>query len=146
MKIKRTNSSNPDFIFLVKQLDLFLSDYNGNDDKFYRKFNRINLLENCIVIYLDNKLAGCGAFKKIDSDTVEIKRMFTLPEYRHLNIATNILQELEIWAYEMGYNQFILETGTELYGAINLYKKQGYKVTENYGQYKGNAKSICFRK
>ncbi len=145
MKIKRTNSSDPDFIFLVKQLDLFLSDYNGDADDFYREFNQIKL-DNCVIVYIDDQPVGCGAFKIIDTEIVEIKRMFTLPEFRNRNVGGTMLEELEKWAFEIGYNTFILETGSQLYNAIKLYQKMGYKITDNYGQYKGNDKSVCFMK
>jgi GNAT superfamily N-acetyltransferase len=36
---------------------------------------------NVVVLYLDNKAVACGCFKK-GKDTLEIKRMFVLPEVR----------------------------------------------------------------
>jgi hypothetical protein len=44
-----------------------------------------NILEvnpNVVVLYLDNKAVACGCFKNKGKDTLEIKRMFVLPEVR----------------------------------------------------------------
>ncbi|HJZ39393.1 MAG TPA: hypothetical protein VJ203_03440 [Bacteroidales bacterium] len=40
----------------------------------------------------------------------------------------------------------MLETGKRQPEAIELYKKSGYKLTPNYGQYAGVENSLCFEK
>ena len=52
-----------------------------------------------------------GAYKEYNSETVEMKRMYTLPEHRGKGIASSILSELELWAKEENYKFAILETG-----------------------------------
>jgi len=47
---------------------------------------------------------------------------------------------------ELGFSRCILETGYNQPEAIALYKKCGYQITENYGQYIGVKNSICFEK
>jgi len=39
-----------------------------------------------------------------------------------------------------------LETGKKQPEAIALYKKSGYKVIPNYGQYKNVSNSVCMQK
>ncbi len=39
----------------------------------------------------------------------------------------------------------ILETGRKQVEAISLYKKLGFHVIENYGQYIGDDNSICMK-
>jgi GNAT superfamily N-acetyltransferase len=77
---------------------------------------------------------------------MEVKRMFTLPEYRKKGVATAILTELEKWSKELGYEKCILETGKRQPEAIDLYMSQGYRSTPNYGQYVGVENSVCFEK
>jgi len=72
--------------------------------------------------------------------------MFTSSDYRGKGIAGLILIELENWAKEMGFENCILETGKRQIEAIRLYKKSGYEVITNYGQYAGMEDSICFMK
>ena len=72
--------------------------------------------------------------------------MYTSPESRGKGIATKILYELELWAAELLYEKCILETGKKQPDAIGLYKKNGYKLIQNYGQYAGIEYSLCFAK
>ena len=146
IKIIRTDSDNPDFIELVKNLDADLAERDGNDHSFYHQFNKIDKIKHAVVAYEDNKPIGCGAIKEFDLQVMEIKRMYTLPEGRGKGIATKILSELEKWASELSYKKCILETGKRQPEAIELYKKNGYKNISNYGQYKGIENSICFEK
>lgn len=146
MNIVRTNSANQDFINLVKLLDQELAIVDGDDHAFYHQFNSINVLKHTIVLYESDIPVGCGAIKKFDETSAEVKRMFTLPETRGKGIATKVLFELEKWAKELNYKYTILETGKRLPDAIALYRKNGYEIIPNYGQYVGIENSVCFRK
>lgn len=77
---------------------------------------------------------------------MEVKRMFVSPDQRGKGIASIVLVELEKWAAELKYNKCILETGIRQPEAISLYKKNNYKLIENYGQYINVTSSVCFEK
>lgn len=145
-RIVRTNSDNEDFKQLVKDLDAYLKVTDGDEHSFYNQFNNIDVLRHTVVAYKESTPIGCGAFKPFDDATVEIKRMYTNPEYRNTGIATRILSELEIWAKELNYNATILETGKRQIEAVNFYKKNHYKLISNYGQYENMENSLCFKK
>lgn len=146
VRLVRTDSQNTDFINLVKDLDAYLKVTDGDEHDFYNQYNSIDTLKYTVVAYLNNMPVGCGAFKKFDTHTVEIKRMFTNSKSRKKGIASKILQELETWAKELNYNACILETGIRQNEAVNFYKKNGYTLIPNYGQYKNVANSLCFKK
>jgi len=146
IKIIRTNSDDQDFIDLVKNLDAELAERDGNDHPFYAQFNKIDNIKYVVVAYENSKPMGCGAIKEYASNTMEIKRMYTSPESRGKGIATKVLTELEIWATELSYEKCILETGKKQPEAIGLYKKNGYKLIPNYGQYAEIENSLCFEK
>lgn len=146
MTTNRTDSSNTDFRNLVKLLDADLAVRNGDDHAFYDQFNKIDSIKNCIVIYIDNLPAACGAFKEFSEDTVEIKRMYTSPDYRKRGLATAIVKELESWARESGYSKAVLESSLEQNEALSVYEKSGYYRIPNYGQYVGVDKSVCYEK
>lgn len=146
INLRRTNSSNPDFIFLVEQLDADLVIRDGDDHPFYAQFNTLDAIKYVIVAYEDEKAIACGAIKQFDQASMEIKRMYTLPEARGRGIASLILAELESWAEELGFSRCILETGFKQSEAIALYEKNGYVRIENYGQYAGVENSLCFEK
>ncbi len=144
--ITKTTSENPDFIHLITAFDGYLwakypelkTNYWGN--------NIIEINPNVVLIYLDDKAVACGCFKKYDSDTVEIKRMFVSPEARGMGIAQKILQELEFLAAQKGYSYAVLETLFKQTAAIALYQKVGYAIVDNYEPYVGLENSVCMRK
>lgn len=146
IKILRTTSDDPNFRALVKFLDQDLARRDGKDHAFFAQYNNLDTIRHAVVAY-DNELpVGCGAIKEYDKYTMEVKRMYTLPESRGKGIASLILSELEEWATELSYSRCILETGIRQPEAIRLYKKNSYQLIPNYGQYKEVASSRCFEK
>ena len=111
MKSLITTSENPDFQKLVKQLDAYLALMDGDEHSFYDQYNKIDSLKNCIVIYDNDEAVACGAIKVFDEKTMEVKRMYTLPEQSGKGLASAILKELESWTKELGYEKTILEMG-----------------------------------
>jgi putative acetyltransferase len=142
----RTDSKNKDFIELVKQLDAFLAITDGDDHDFYNQYNGLDNIKYVIVGYMDSIPVACGAIKQFDAKTMEIKRMFTSEKSRGKGMASKILAELEKWAKELSFEKCILETGIRQVEAIHLYKKNGYFLIQNYGQYAGIEESLCFEK
>lgn len=147
MKLIRTDSNNPDFVELVKQLDADLAIRDGEDHAFYDQFNKLDAIKHTVVAYNEaNRAVGCGAIKQFETGIMEVKRMFVPLKERGKGIAGEILKELEIWAKELGNDKCILETGIKQPEAISLYKKSGYRFIDNYGQYAGVENSVCFAK
>ena len=146
IQLKRTDSKNINFIELVKLLDKDLAVSDGEEHDFYNQYNGIDSIKYAVVAYYNDVPVACGAIKQYDALTVEVKRMYTLPEARGKGIATKILDELENWAVQLGYKRCILETGKKQPKAIALYKKTGYSITSNYDQYIGVENSVCFEK
>lgn len=142
----RTDSDSPDFIDLVKHLDADLAERDGNDHSFYDQFNKIDKIKYVVVAYENDEPVGCGAMKEYGPGTMEIKRMYTSPRGRGKGIAGKVLAELETWATELSCKKCLLETGKRQPEAIGLYKKNGYILIPNYGQYAGVENSLCFEK
>ncbi len=146
IKLLRTDSDNPDFIELVKFLDADLAKRDGDEHDFYAQFNKIVHIKHAVVAYDEEKPVGCGAIKAFDANTMEVKRMYTLPQHRGKGLATIVLTELENWAREISFTRCVLETGKKQPEAIELYKKNRYSIIPNYGQYVGIENSVCFEK
>lgn len=142
----RTNSADAEFVKLVTYLDADLKRRDGEDHSFYAQFNKIDAINHIIVAYENGIAVGCGAIKEYAADTMEVKRMFVLPEKRKKGIATIVLKELELWAFELSYKKCILETGKKQPEAIELYKRNNYTIIPNYGQYEFVEDSVCFEK
>jgi len=146
MKFIRSTSENKDFVHLVARLDAHLKIRDGEDHDFYNQYNHIDSLQHVLVIYNQERAVGCGAFKKFDYDTVEIKRMYVHPGARGKKLGSKIVTAIEQWATELGFSRFVLETGKRMPEATGLYKKNGYKIIANYGPYIGMDNSVCFEK
>lgn len=131
IRICRTNSENPDFLLLTKELDADLNRRNGNDQFQYAIYNKIDLLPTVVIAYSDECPVGCACFKGFSVEAVELKRMYVKPDYRGLGIADKILNEIEKWVWENGISKLVLETGIKQVEAIHFYTRQGYIKTHN---------------
>ncbi len=146
IRYERTDAGNENFQALVSQLDAYLKIRDGEDHSFYSQFNKIDCIKYAIVAYENDRPVACGAIKEFSKKAMEVKRMYVEPGQRGKGIASTILIELEKWAVEMNYSKCVLETGKNQPEAINLYKKNGYAIIPNYGQYENIENSVCFEK
>lgn len=146
VKIIKTTSENPDFIDLIAALDASLWVCYPELKANYWGKNIIELNPNVVIVYLDNKAVACGCFKKYDKNTIELKRMFVSIEARGMGFAKKIIQELELWACELGFSISVLETLYKQKEAIGLYQRVGYVIVDNYVPYVGLENSICMQK
>lgn len=144
--LKRTDSSDPDFIDLVRLLDAHIVVKDGEMSNYYAQFNTIEMIKHVLVAYDGEEAMGCGSVKAFDDKSMEVKRMYVKPKARGKGIASKVLKELEGWTKELGFERSVLETGTEFTEAVHLYTKWGYQVTPNYGPYIGIEESVCFEK
>ncbi|MFV5694834.1 GNAT family N-acetyltransferase [Flavobacterium sp. LB3P122] len=147
-KIKsiKTTSENSDFITLIAALDKSLWERYPELKTNYWGNNILALNPNVVLIYFENKPVACGCFKKYDKNTIELKRMFVSPEARGMGFAQKIVNELELWAHELGFSFSVLETLNKQNEAVGLYQKVGYTIIENYPPYVGLENSICMKK
>ena len=146
IQLKRTESNDPHFQLLIRDLDLELKIRDGEDHAFYAQYNKSDSIKYVVLAYENSEAVGCGAIKEYDSETMEVKRMFVPLKNRGNGIASFVLKELEQWAKELGYKKCILETGEKQPEAIQLYTKNNYNPIPNYGQYAGVEASKCFEK
>ena len=145
-KLVRTDSDHPDFIELVRQLDAFLAEIDGDEHAFYNQLNKTTNMKMVVVAFDHDQPVACGAIREFDKHSMEVKRMYTLPSHRGKGFAKMVLQELEKWTSELGYKKCILETGKRQPEAISLYEKSGYRSIHNYGKYLNVENSVCFEK
>jgi GNAT superfamily N-acetyltransferase len=99
-----------------------------------------------LVAYWDGEPVGCGALKRLDATTGEIKRMYVAPEGRRRGVARAVLARLEDEARTLGYAALQLETGTVQHEALALYESAGWTPIPPYSRYADDPRSRCFRK
>jgi len=88
-----------------------------------------------LVAYLDNVPVGCGAVRRLDASTAELKRMYVDPSVRGHGIGQALVKALEREARLLGVTRIVLETGTRLTRAVKLYETMGYARIPLFGEY-----------
>jgi GNAT superfamily N-acetyltransferase len=89
---------------------------------------------------------GCGAIRRMDSTTAEVKRMYVVPKHRSMGAGRAILEKLEHVARELAVNRIVLETGERQQEAIALYEHCGYVKIPLFGEYTDSPLSVCMEK
>ena len=79
-----------------------------------------------VVARLKGEPVGCGALKRVDHATGEIKRVWTAPSARRLGVARRMLRELEEQARAFGLTTLRLDTNKALKEAHALYRNEGF--------------------
>lgn len=92
----------------------------------------------------EKQTVGCGAFRPLQDEIAEVKRMYSRPG--SVGVGSAILAYLEAEAAGMGYKAFWLETRLVNERAVRFYERRGYSRIPNYGKYIGNPKAVCFEK
>ena len=95
---------------------------------------------------IDGQPSGCGAIRRLDDTSGEVKRMYVRRSQRGKGIARAVLAALENEARALGLSQLLLETGIRSPEAIRLYETSGFAHIEPYGEYIGSPTSVCMRK
>ena len=80
-----------------------------------------------VVLERDGEIIAMGAYKPLDAETAELKRIWTRGDLRRQGLALKILQELERLALQAGYRQVYLTTGFRQPEAVRLYLSHGYQ-------------------
>jgi GNAT superfamily N-acetyltransferase len=94
----------------------------------------------------DGVAVGCGALRRIDAATGEIRRMFVTRGARREGVARALLARLEADALALGYRRLVLETGIKQRPAMALYRASGWRKIKPYGNFVGDPTSVCFGK
>lgn len=100
-----------------------------------------------LVVHRDGAPLGCGALRRLDAETGELKRMYVAPAARGLGLGRRLVDALEAEARGLGMRRLVLETGTRQLAAIALYKAAGFRIIPLYGEYLGSPEtSVCMGK
>jgi len=139
----------PDAGRLIAALDAHLASRYEPEQRFGPNLKPSQLaagLGTFLVARVDGRAVGCGALRRLDETSAEVKRMYVEPELRGRGIAKEILDHLEAAAQVMGIHRLVLETGIYQDEAIALYRSVGFIVIDCFDEYVGTPTSVCFEK
>lgn len=83
--------------------------------------------------FLDEKLAGCIALRKLEEGICEMKRLFVKEDFRGLGIGIKLIEKLISEARFIGYEKMRLDTlPDKMAKAVNLYASYGFREIPAY--------------
>jgi GNAT superfamily N-acetyltransferase len=85
-----------------------------------------------LVARVDGRPVGCGAVRKLDEATGEVKRMWIDPNVRGHGVGRGLLVALEEVASDLGCQRVRLDTSSYLTEALALYQSCGYQEIAAY--------------
>ena len=100
-----------------------------------------------LIVYQEGIPVACGAVRRLDDETAELKRMYVSPAVRGQGLGRRLVAALETEARALGARRLILETGIRQTAALALYRATGFQPIPLYGEYLHSpATSICLGK
>jgi len=88
-------------------------------------------------VYDDADLVGCGALKRLDNTSAELKSMRTAGSAKRRGVGSTLLEHIEAEARRRGFARLYLETGTADYfaPARAFYARHGFTPCEPFADY-----------
>lgn len=115
------------FTEYVQMLGVDLS-FQKYDEEFARLPGKYSTPEGMLLIAQYNESpAGCVAYRRFDSTTCEMKRLYVKPEFRGKKIGVSLVEKCIAEAKVAGYKCMLLDTLETLDNSIAIYRKQGFR-------------------
>ena len=88
----------------------------------------------CLVALVNGQPAGCIAFRKLEDDICEMKRLYVDLEFRGARIGKLLIERALSEARAMGYRKMRLDViASRMPRAVKLYESFGFCEIEQYG-------------
>ena len=80
----------------------------------------------------DKQVAGCGALRRIDGETCQMKRFYVRPAFRGKGLGRELIHTLIGAAREIGYARMRLDTLPSMTTTIAFYRTLGFREIPPY--------------
>ncbi len=102
-------------------------DYQGNETEFANLPGKYAAPEGRVLVAERNgKLVGCIAFREVNSEICEMKRLYVRPEGRGVGLGLQLTRLLIAAAIEVGYVEMRLDVLAEFEKARAIYESLGF--------------------
>ncbi len=111
-------------------IDLSYQDFEGEMKSMEALFS----LPNGVYTFAikEGLIAGGVGFKRIDSDTAEIKRLYVRPKFQSFGLGRKLMENLLNKLKYLGYTNVVLDAVPPTIKAQELYEKMGFYEIEPY--------------
>lgn len=82
-----------------------------------------------------HEIIGCGAYRRFDETSCEMKRVFVSPNFQGVGLGRRICNELMFAAEKDGYESMKLDTGKIMTEATGMYQSLGFEPCPPYNDY-----------
>jgi GNAT superfamily N-acetyltransferase len=147
--VQRTDILSPTARGLIEALNTELSGRYPEEGACHFRLDPDEVASGCGAFLVASRAGnpiGCGAVRRIEDRTGELKRMYVCPEERGHKVGRAILAALEVEARALGFSRLLLETGVRQTEAIALYRKAGFSDIAPFGEYVESPLSLCMAK
>lgn len=105
---------------------LFLAEQQVNDDDDDNNNKEENKSEAKVVV------VGCVALRKLDETSLEMKRLYVVPQARGLSVGSRLVKAVVDETEKLSYHRILLDTLPTMSSALRLYDNFGFKRTSRY--------------
>jgi GNAT superfamily N-acetyltransferase len=89
----------------------------------------------CLLLaQIESQPAATGAFRRLNQDACEVKRLYVRPAYRRMGIAGSVLEKLIEKARLAGYHDLYADTLQSMTSALDLYRRMGFVEVGPYSE------------
>ncbi|AZO75373.1 MAG: GNAT family N-acetyltransferase [Mesorhizobium sp.] len=132
---------------LVAELNAVLLELTPPEHCYHLTVEQMAGHDTTVFIARDGALAvGCGALKRHDRATGEVKRMYTRPSHRGQKIGAQIVARVEALARQEGLKRLVLETGDRHPAAWAVYERAGFSRCGPVLDYPDSEWSVFYEK
>lgn len=149
LTVERADIRSPEARALIEALNAELSSRYPEDGATHFRLGAEEVAQGrgaFLIAARAGKPVGCGAIRRIEASTAEIKRMYVSPEARRQRVGRAVLSALEREARALGCARLVLETGIRQQEAIALYERDGFSRIPAFGEYVHSPLSVCMAK
>jgi ribosomal protein S18 acetylase RimI-like enzyme len=96
------------------------------------------------LVRIEGQAVGCIGLRPLPAcgpRACEVKRLYVRPAWRGQRLADRLLDAVEAFAAEVGYEEAFLDTKDDLEAAIRFYRRRGY---EDCPRYNDNPQATIF--
>ena len=141
-----TSKDDADFLRLTDQLMCEYVTLYGDEALEFCPAEAVDEVLCAVVAYHGDCPAASGSFRRFDTTTAELMRIYVLPEYRRQGLGAQVVHALESEAHRRGFSRMVLVTGDDMPDALSLYGRLGYTRIKSYGPHQYDPICVCMEK